>query len=165
MDDVPLSCVEIIDECTKWLHRTPELAETIKHAALATLKAEGRQGAVAILLADARHVQELNARFRNKDAPTNVLSFPAGDRSNQSAELEEYQSLGDIILSYETVMHEATVQNKCFADHTIHLVVHGMLHILGYDHQNESDTILMTNREINILASLNISDPYAEVAI
>lgn len=161
MDDVPLSLVDVIDDCPDWRENNPDLATKIEHAAFTTLQTEGRAGAVTILLSNADHVQELNVRFRGKDSPTNVLSFPSGEDRLQQAEALDPQPLGDIILSFETVIQEATDQKKSLSDHTIHLVVHGLLHILGYDHQNESDTAIMTNREINILAQINIADPYA----
>jgi probable rRNA maturation factor len=96
-------------------------------------------------------MQALNLKWRGKDAPTNVLSFPSG---------EEQGHLGDVVLAYETVEGEAEQQNIAIADHAAHLVVHGMLHLLGYDHEQEDDAVKMETLETEILATLGIADPY-----
>jgi probable rRNA maturation factor len=106
---------------------------------------------VAILLTDDAEMQALNLKWRGKDAPTNVLSFPSG---------EEQGHLGDVVLAYETVEGEAEQQNIAIADHAAHLVVHGMLHLLGYDHEQEDDAVKMETLETEILATLGIADPY-----
>jgi probable rRNA maturation factor len=106
---------------------------------------------VAILLTDDAEMQALNLKWRGKDASTNVLSFPSG---------EEQGHLGDVVLAYETVEGEAEQQNIAIADHAAHLVVHGMLHLLGYDHEQEDDAVKMETLETEILATLGIADPY-----
>jgi probable rRNA maturation factor len=106
---------------------------------------------VAILLTGDAEMQTLNLKWRVKDAPTNVLSFPSG---------EEQGHLGDVVLAYETVEGEAKQQNIAIADHAAHLVVHGMLHLLGYDHEQEDDAVKMERLETEILATLGIADPY-----
>lgn len=116
----------------------------------AAAAAEQAEGAVAVLLADDAALRDLNARWRGKDKPTNVLSFPA----------PEGFGLGDIALAYETVADEAQTQGKTFAAHATHLLVHGYLHLLGYDHEVEDEARAMETRERAILAALGVADPY-----
>lgn len=106
---------------------------------------------VAILLTGDAEMQALNRQWRGKDAPTNVLSFPSG---------EDEGHLGDVVLAFETVEQEAGEQNIAVADHAAHLVVHGMLHLLGYDHEQEDEAVKMETLETKILATLGIVDPY-----
>jgi len=113
---------------------------------------------LGVLLSDDDHVQSVNQEWRGIDKPTNVLSFPAVEPSK----LVRAPFLGDIIIAYETVEREARSDGKAFADHYAHLIVHGFLHLLGYDHINEADAERMEALEISILASLDIPDPYAD---
>ncbi len=107
---------------------------------------------VSVVFADDQEVQNLNKTFRHKDKPTNVLSFPS----------EEKGELGDIILAYETVVQEAQMSGISPLHHTLHLVIHGFLHLLGYDHENENEAKEMENMEIRILKALNIKNPYED---
>lgn len=126
--------------------------EAFIHAVLtAAAQDVGKAGAVALLLTDDAEMRVLNRTWQGKDAPTNVLSFPAA---------EGFGALGDVALAYETIVREADSQGKSFAHHTAHLLVHGYLHLLGYDHQTESDADRMEARERAILAMLGIADPY-----
>jgi len=113
---------------------------------------------LGVLLSDDDHVQSVNQEWRGIDKPTNVLSFPAVEPSK----LVRAPFLGDIIIAYETAEREARSDGKAFADHYAHLIVHGFLHLLGYDHINEADAERMEALEISILASLDIPDPYAD---
>ncbi len=114
---------------------------------------------LSVLLTDDAGMRELNREWRSIDKPTNVLSFPGGDvEPGESAG----QMLGDIILACETVQCEAIEQSKSFEDHFVHLVVHGFLHLFGYDHVNDTDATIMENREREALAELGIKDPYSE---
>ena len=108
---------------------------------------------VSILLAHNDLVQTLNREYRGKDKPTNVLSF-------ETEEKGPYAPLGDIILAREIIIKEAEEQLKSEKEHFIHLVVHGTLHLLGYDHENEEDAENMENMEIWILQRLGIKNPY-----
>lgn len=110
---------------------------------------------ISLLLCDDAFVQELNRRWRGKDQPTNVLSFPA-------AEDEGFERLllGDIAIAYETMAREAGDEDKLLDAHFCHLVVHGLLHLLGYDHENDADAEEMEELERQILAELGIDDPY-----
>jgi len=112
---------------------------------------------VAVVLANDDFVQGLNKEFRGKDKPTNVLSFPSSLTSDHRPLTSE---LGDIILAIETIEREAKEQNKTFHDHTAHLLVHGFLHLLGYDHIDEKDAEKMERKEIKILKSIGIKNPY-----
>ena len=114
---------------------------------------------LSVLLTNDTHQQELNAQWREKQASTNVLSFPQIEPFAPVAGL-----IGDISLAYETVAKEAQMEGKSFADHVSHLCVHGFLHILGYDHLTSDDAEKMEQLEREILLSLEIADPYAEMA-
>jgi len=115
---------------------------------------------LSVLLADDTFVQSLNRKFRGKDKPTNVLSFPNAP-TPAGALYDEPSSLGDIALAYETVKAEAQVQHKSFDDHLAHLVVHGVLHLLGYDHMDDKDAEKMEARERELLMYFGIADPYS----
>ncbi len=112
---------------------------------------------LSIVLTDDAEQQELNAAWRGIDKPTNVLSFPQIEPMAPVAGL-----LGDIVLARETLEREAREQGVSFTDHFTHLVVHGFLHILGYDHIADDEALAMESLETQILASLGIGDPYAE---
>ena len=109
-------------------------------------------------------VQGLNRDFRQKDRPTNVLSFALTDGEDAAAARGpgEPVMLGDVVLAYETVTREAREQSKSPRDHTLHLVVHGVLHLMGYDHGTEADARVMERMEQRVLADLGIADPYLE---
>lgn len=124
----------------------------------ARLALDGREGDVAIVLSGDDEIRTLNAHWRGMDKATNVLSFPAPD--DMPLPQGEQAPLGDIILAFETVQREAQEQGKTLVDHTRHLIVHGILHLLGYDHDEDADATVMENRERDILAKLGISDPY-----
>lgn len=120
--------------------------------------AQAQRVELSVVLTDDNHIQELNAQYRGKDKPTNVLSFPIQEElaipSGQSV------VLGDIVLAYETIAQEALFQNKAFSDHFSHLVVHGFLHLLGYDHEKKAEAEKMEQLEAAILKGFAIKDPY-----
>lgn len=109
--------------------------------------------AVVVRLADSAEVAGLNAAYRHKDGPTNVLSFPAPDWAAPH--------LGDVILSFEVCAQEAADQGKTLRDHALHLTVHGVLHLLGYDHMTDAEAEEMERLECRILAEYAVKDPYA----
>ena len=119
---------------------------------------------VSVLLADDATVRRLNAAYRGQDRPTNVLSFPTFERILEAAPGHRPEGplpLGDVVLALETVRAEAAAAGKPLSDHASHLVVHGCLHLLGYDHQNGEDAARMESLERSVLGELGIADPYA----
>ncbi len=122
------------------------------HAVCARLGTLG-QG-VCIRVADEAESQALNRDYRGKNKPTNVLSFPA------EVDVPEVQLLGDIVICAPVVIVEAAAQNKALHDHFAHMVVHGMCHLHGYDHEQEEEATVMESLEIELLAGFGIADPY-----
>lgn len=115
---------------------------------------------LAVTLADDARVRSLNAEWRAKDQPTNVLTFPAVEPD----ETADAPMLGDVILAFETVAREARDEGKTLADHVAHLVVHGVLHLFGYDHLDDAEADAMEAVEIRALARIGVADPYAALA-
>jgi len=113
-------------------------------------------GPITILLTNDDTVRDLNARFRAKDYATNVLSFPAAPQPG----LGGPQPLGDLALAYGVCAAEATAQGKSLADHLRHLVVHGVLHLLGHDHEDDAEAEAMEALEREILEHMGVADPY-----
>ena len=120
---------------------------------------EGAAGDVTIRVASAEEVQSLNRDYRGKDKPTNVLSFPSELPPELAAECEEVE-LGDIVICAEVVANEAAAQNKTLEAHWAHMVVHGMLHLQGYDHIEDADAEIMEALEIKIMCALGFANPY-----
>jgi probable rRNA maturation factor len=155
--------IELSREAGAW----PEGTEAeIRRAADAALDAAFPPGdapaELSIVLADDPMVQTLNREYRGKDKPTNVLSFAfADDDGEPVGDPEAPVLLGDIVLSFDTLTREADEQGKPFAHHLSHLVVHGVLHLLGYDHIDDAEADEMEALETAILARLSIPDPYA----
>jgi probable rRNA maturation factor len=116
-----------------------------------------------LVLTDDVEMRELNRIWRGKDSSTNVLSFPAGGPVGEAHGAPS--PLGDIVLAGETVIEEAKRKGIPAADHATHLVVHGMLHLLGFDHERDADAERMETVETKVLAGLDIADPYAEDAL
>jgi probable rRNA maturation factor len=115
---------------------------------------------VSLLLTGDEEVRALNARWRGQDKPTNVLSFPA----SPPGRLAETPALGDIALAFETLAREAEASGVPLADHYRHLVAHGFLHLIGYDHETDEEAERMEALETRILARLGVADPYADGA-
>jgi probable rRNA maturation factor len=134
------------------------LKSIAEKAVLASLPATAHKKTLSILFADDATLKTLNMNWRGKNKPTNVLSFPAAQ--DLKVPRGEAKPLGDIALAFETVAREALESRKTLKAHTIHLIVHGVLHLLGYDHVNEHDAEKMEAKEIRILKKLGIADPY-----
>lgn len=124
-------------------------------AALAEQKNEPQE--ITVRIVSEQESQTLNQQYRGKDKPTNVLSFPFEAPPGISMNL-----LGDLVICADIVKAEASAQNKALLDHWAHMVIHGTLHLLGYDHENDTDADLMEQLEINLLAKLEIDDPYQD---
>jgi probable rRNA maturation factor len=141
--------IEVADEAWARALSDPEgLARRAAEAAVGEAKGE-----IVVLLTDDDALQGLNARFLGKDRPTNVLAFP--DASSER--------LGDVALAFGVCQREAAEQGKSLADHASHLVIHGVLHLLGYDHLADDEAARMEALERRLLAAMNIQDPYADV--
>jgi len=145
------------------------LANTAHPAALTALGLRPDRFAVSILACDDARIATLNAEFRGKPLPTNVLSWPTEDRyvaAGQIPDLPVAQpdgpplELGDIAIAHGVCAREATDLNRPFDDHVTHLLVHGLLHLLGFDHIDDADAALMEGIETRILATLGVPDPY-----
>jgi probable rRNA maturation factor len=111
---------------------------------------------VSLVFTDDAHIRVLNRRFRRKDGATNVLSFPAARQPGRFGLF-----LGDIVLAQETISSEARNQGLILDDHLIHLIVHGFLHLLGFDHETDEDAGVMERLETAILVGIGVADPYA----
>lgn len=139
--------VEIDDQA--W-EAVADVEDLVHQAAIAAL---GQRGLITVTLTDDDTVADLNQRFRGKAGPTNVLSFPAAETARPF--------LGDVILAFGVCAREAAEQAKPLKDHLRHLVVHGVLHLLGYDHLDDAEAETMEARERTLLAKLGVPDPYA----
>jgi len=179
------SDITVMLESPKWEVNIPKIHDTILQLLQETLHVLEQEkqripffGGITYLFTDDAQIQELNNQFRHKNKPTNVLSFP----THSLEELDDMMSrptitsvsgtsqdlsrpplmLGDVALAFETIMRESTEQNKPFRDHLSHLMLHGTLHLLGYDHEEEDERALMESLEITILKNLHIDNPYEE---
>lgn len=160
--------VEIAVACEAWRRACPKAAALAKTAAAAAFRSAAADAGlppavrvvIGVTLADAARQRELNQVWRGKDASTNVLAFPAAgaEAPPPGAPL----LLGDVVLALETVAAEATEQDKPLADHLRHLVVHGVLHLLGQDHEQPEEAAAMERREAAVLAQMGVPDPYRD---
>jgi probable rRNA maturation factor len=160
LSNTPETEVLVTADC--W--RSESGAEAVIHRAIETaaamVDAETFDAELAIMLTDDEGIRTLNKNWRGIDKPTNVLSFPAlqpvGERDDDMPRM-----LGDIAIAYQTTRAEADAERKPFDNHLSHLAVHGFLHLIGYDHEKDSDAEIMEELERKILAQLGIPDPYA----
>ncbi|MFN3959441.1 MAG: rRNA maturation RNase YbeY [Parvularculaceae bacterium] len=144
------AAIEVVVDDLRWLDALGDADAFAArcHAAARAAEARVRPGA-ALLLADDATLQRLNAQYRGKDKPTNVLAFPGA------------ASPGDIAIAYETCAAEAGDDGPRFRNHAAHLIIHGLLHLAGHDHETDDDAERMEALETRILAALGIADPYA----
>jgi len=152
--------LDVVAESPLWdaLPDAERLAATaVAAAARAASVPLAPEAEVSLLLADDARLRALNAAWRGKDMPTNVLSFP----SVAPAAIEQAPALGDIAIAFETLSAEAAAEGKTTGDHFSHLVVHGFLHLIGYDHETPGEAEEMESLEAAILAGLGIADPYS----
>lgn len=162
--------VDIVIEDPRWeAFGLEALAELAVRAAFAEIGLDPVGFQLCLMGCDDARIMALNGDFRGKSAPTNVLSWPSEERGTfegevpelpQAGPLDDPEHLGDIAIAYETIAAEAEAAGKPMADHVTHLVVHGFLHLLGYDHVIEADATVMEATEVRILARLGLSDPY-----
>jgi probable rRNA maturation factor len=158
--------IDLAEPCALWRPLLPDIDRLCAEAALAAIAgAEAPLPGAAelsIVLGDDALVRSLNRQWRGRDAPTNVLAFAAQEGETPDPASPLPLLLGDVVLACETVTREATSQGKPLADHLRHLVVHGVLHLLGYDHIDDDDAARMEALETLILARLHVPDPYRE---
>lgn len=166
-----MDLVETVIEDARWeTFGLAALAERAGRAVLAGLELPGEGFAISLMGCNDARIAVLNADFRGKPQPTNVLSWPSEERGAEfvgeapeppePGHSDAPESLGDIAIAWETCAREAGEQGKPMVDHVTHLIVHGVLHLLGYDHVEDEDAALMEKLEARILASLGVSDPY-----
>jgi probable rRNA maturation factor len=159
---LPLTEVLVVASC--W--QAEPGAETVIHRAIAAaagmVDADVGEAEVAVMLTDDAGIRTLNNNWRGIDKPTNVLSFPALQPSGADGPDDAPRMLGDIAIAYETTRKEADDEQRPFDHHLSHLAVHGFLHLIGYDHENDADAETMEILEAAILAQLGIPDPYAD---
>ena len=158
---LPLTEVLVVADC--W-QSEPE-AEAVIHRAIETAAeiadADVGEAELAVMLTDDAGIRTLNSNWRGIDKPTNVLSFPAL-QPTAGAPADAPRMLSDIAIAYETTRREADEEEMPFDHHLSHLAVHGFLHLIGYDHENDDDAEAMEGLEREILAQLGIPDPYAD---
>lgn len=144
----------------RWEERIPNIStltqkavsKTLQFLQLGILDLE-----MSVVFADDPFLQEYNVRYRGKDKPTNVLSFSA---LGTPLVVKEGDNLGDIMIAYETMEKEAQAQGKTLQDHTVHIIVHGVLHLIGYNHEEDDEAEKMEKTEIEILKTLGVQNPY-----
>lgn len=149
-----MNAADVIVEDDSWgaiKGKTRLISEAL--AAAGALIDNARPGAIAILLTDDTAITDLNQRFRDRDGPTNVLSFPSAEQTDNH--------LGDIALAWGVISREADARAIAVVDHLRHLVIHGYLHLQGYDHQTDDEAEQMETLERRALAGLGVADPYS----
>jgi probable rRNA maturation factor len=151
----PAPLIDVIVEDVAWDSSSEATVRRALTEAAIAAGSDFKDRMLAVLLTDDASIRRLNAKWRNIDKPTNVLSFPPGAQQQGPV-----RSLGDIAIAYETTAREATEDEKPFADHLAHLAVHGFLHLLGYDHETDAAAEEMEGLERAILARLGVPDPY-----
>jgi probable rRNA maturation factor len=149
--------IDVLVESPRW-RAVPTAQRTVRRAIAAAAARKTSGSELSIVLTDDAAMRTLNRRWRGKNRPTNVLSFPAGESKPQRG---RPRHLGDIVIAYETTAREAIGESKPFAHHLAHLTVHGFLHLLGYDHDKNDDAEKMERLERTILKRIGIPDPYA----
>jgi probable rRNA maturation factor len=149
--------IEIVIEDPRWKEEGRDFPATLRRALRMALQASGtpRRGGMTLLLSDDAKLAALNGQFRGKNKPTNVLSFPSVS--------DDY--LGDVAIALGVAAREAQEAGKSIHDHAVHLAVHGVLHLLGYDHESAREAQIMEPLEVAILKKLGIANPYTARAI
>ena len=161
--EIALDADEEWDSSRPWVELVRKAAEAaIAESAYPDLANSGRPVEISVRLTGDEEVRALNAKWRGKDKPTNVLSFPMAEAYELRDDIVVVKELllGDIILAHGVCAGEAAEKGVSFEDHAAHLVTHGTLHLLGYDHQDEVDAADMEAREVRALARLGIRNPY-----
>lgn len=163
----PGPVVDIEIACEHWRTAVPDTKEQCRRVAVAALGAarerwpvpEPHRLEVSLLLADDAAIRPLNRDWRGVDKATNVLSFPAEPETTPPG---APAPLGDVVIAYETVAREAAEAERTIPQHLAHMIVHGVLHLLGHDHEEDQDAVVMERLEVAVLAALGVPDPYRE---
>ena len=159
--------VDVVIEDARW--KTLELKQIANQAFFETLfllDLHHKSYACCVLACDNRQIKQLNNKFRGKNCPTNVLSFPASLENYETkntltpGEANNFHELGDIAIAFDICKKEATKSKVKFEHHVYHLIIHSVLHLLGFDHEEEKNASKMEKIEVQVLAKLGISDPY-----
>lgn len=154
-----ITCDVLVDD-SRWRERLLDADATVNAAvakAIDVTKPKLHPDVeVSFVFSDDAHIKKLNVNWRGKDSPTNVLSFP----SFAGKELSRVPLLGDVVLAYETIEREAAEELKEFAHHSTHMIVHGFLHLLGFDHETDNEADIMERHESRILKELGLPDPW-----
>jgi probable rRNA maturation factor len=159
-DPNPRLRIDVALRSPRWRRELPGIARLARDTARAAVAAAGGVPGAAelsLVFSDDDEVRVLNRRWRRRDEPTNVLSFPAGDAAGPPG---APVMLGDVVVAFETVGREAAAQGKPVADHVRHLVAHGVLHLLGHDHEAAGEAARMERLERRVLARFGVPDPY-----
>jgi probable rRNA maturation factor len=159
---LPMTEVLVVAEC--WQNE-PDAEAVIQRAIAAAAESvdtDVGDAELAVMLTDDPGIRTLNSNWRGIDKPTNVLSFPALQPEGAPKPGDAPRMLGDIAIAYETTRREADAEGKPFEHHLSHLAIHGFLHLIGYDHENDTDAEEMESLETEILEQLGIPDPYAD---
>ena len=168
-DPEPSIDIVVIIDKPCWERSIAQWEALIQPAVLEALRQSNwtKAAEINILLTDDAAIQKLNKRYRSLNQPTNVLSFPSLEPGEVSVLFKRDKTqtpviLGDVVLAFETIQQESVIQKKSFDHHLVHLTVHGVLHLLGFDHGKDEDAVIMESLEIKILSSLMIPNPYQE---
>jgi probable rRNA maturation factor len=159
---LPITEVLVVADCWQTAPDAEAVIQRAVAAAAETVNADIGEAEIAVMLTDDAGIRTLNSNWRGIDKPTNVLSFPALPQASPGSPDDAPRMLGDIAIAYETTRTEADDEQKPFDHHLSHLVVHGFLHLVGYDHETDDDAEAMETLEQDILAQLGIPDPYAD---
>jgi probable rRNA maturation factor len=157
---VPITEVLVVAECWQTEPEAEAIIQRAIEAAVGIADADVGEAELAVMLTDDAGIRTLNSNWRGIDKPTNVLSFPALQPSGGADDAP--RMLGDIAIAYQTTRREADDEHKPFDHHLSHLAVHGFLHLIGFDHENDADAETMEALEREVLAQLGIPDPYAD---
>ena len=148
---MPETSATLIFSDPRWRRSYPAIKADVQQLVTLVLKREKQPAATLnVLFTDSVEIQQLNRDFRAKNKPTNVLSFPSGEEA----------FLGDIAISYDVIAKEKAQQSKTWRAHTLHMVLHGTLHLLGYDHEADEEAEEMEGFEIALLEQLGVANPY-----
>lgn len=152
--------IDILIEDPRWQDAIPEHENIVHKCADNTIFLKGEVIELSVVLTNDAHITKLNKEYRNKNKPTNVISFPL--QNWEEPDEIPILSLGDVIVSLDTIEIEAKEQSKSLQDHFTHLLVHGVLHLLGHDHEIEEEAVIMESLEIKILNGMGIKNPYED---